>query len=184
MAINYSMEAFQKFSIWKQKLASKQKCLYLLSYLLVYPFWRARKHINYINENLELMDQFKKCLFDTISNRKCKVNTFKKTYQHELKPNQIALCDVIINEKITYKNMLWIEIEIEGLMNLIYSNTKHLSNQLFKQFKHELSPSELEVSSLIQTYTTLHVQILSHNKRFPWNQLINSLDLQKLELLQ
>jgi hypothetical protein len=69
-------------------------------------------------------------------------------------------------------------------MNLIYSNMKHLSSQLFKQFKLELSPSELEVASLFQTYNTLQSNMLSHNKKFPWNQLLKSIDLYKLELMQ
>jgi hypothetical protein len=52
------------------------------------------------------MDKFRDSLFETISARQQKVNIFKKLHQHELKPNQIALCDVIINEKITHKNMI------------------------------------------------------------------------------
>jgi hypothetical protein len=80
--------------------------------------------------------------------------------------------------------MAWIELEIEGLMNLIYSNKKHLSATLFKQLRYELYPSELEVYSLIQSYTTFYVKILSNNKRYPWNQLVKTLNLGKMELIK
>lgn len=178
------MENTQNFSIWRQKRCLKEKTLYLLSYFAIYPLWRASKHIDKINENLELMYQFRNCLFETIKSRQGKVNTFKSIHCKELKQNQIDLCNVIINESINLDNMMWIELEIEGLMNLIYSNKKHLSGSLFKQLWEELYPSELEVSSLLQAYTTFYIQIISNNKKYPWNQLVKSLNLQKMELIK
>jgi hypothetical protein len=93
------------------------------------------------------------------------------------------LCDVIIKEKININNMMWIELEIEGLMNLIYSSGHHSSN-LFKDLRYQLSPSELEVSSLFQTYTTFFINIIQKNRRFPWNNIIKSLNLNELELVK
>lgn len=176
------MEIIENFSIWKQKHCFKEKILYSLSYLLIFPFWRNKKHIKDINENLELMKQFRTCIYETIKARQQKITLFKNTHRAELKPNQISLCDVIINEQINFDNMIWIELEIEGLMNLIYSNKKHLSGLLFKQLRDELYPSELEVSSLIQSYTTFYIKIISLNNRYPWNLLVKSLDLRTMEL--
>jgi hypothetical protein len=51
------------------------------------------------------MYQFRSCLFETIKSRQQKVSIFKATHKGELKPNQIDLCDVIINEQITFENM-------------------------------------------------------------------------------
>lgn len=178
------MDNFERFSIWKQKGCLKQKILYSLSYLMIYPFWRAKEHNKIINDNLELMHQFRNCIFESIKTRQSKVNVFKNAHKSELKQNQIDLCDVIINEQISFDNMIWIELEIEGLMNLIYSNKKHLSGLLFKQLRDELYPSELEVTNLIQAYTTFYITIVARNKKFPWNQLMKTLNIQKMELIK
>jgi hypothetical protein len=82
-----------------------------------------------------------------------------------MKNNLRDLCKNIGSQIIDHDNMMAIELEIEGLKDIVLSN--HQMSKIFSGFEDSLSSSELDVNSLVQGYTTFYVNIISSNKKYP-----------------
>ncbi|MDR3257838.1 MAG: hypothetical protein LBT17_03485 [Mycoplasmataceae bacterium] len=171
----------KQYNIWKVPGFHWEKFLFILSCFLIYPIFLKRTYERYIERIVESLTLLQFNLMKLVRFRQNSIAVVYIKYHKTLPPVIEGLCRDIIGQEITIYNFKNIELEIEGIMQLVDSN-QDCDREMATEFLHILTWSEQEFNNVMQSYNSHFDQITQISKRTPWKLFFTIFKLKNLEL--
>lgn len=181
MWLSTNLTMLTKYSIWKTNGHSREKFLFLLSCLLLYPIFYKRRFEALAGQSIESFTLLRRNLLKIVRYRQNSVAVLYLKY-HKVMPKIInELSANIIEQDINYYTFNNIELEIEGLVQLMNSNLDY-NHQMTLEYTRLLTWSEQEYNNVTQAYHSHYAKIMMKMRKFPWKYLYKIFDISELEL--